>query len=534
MFDLLLKNAIVLDGSGKSGFAADIGIGGGKIEAVAPLLSGEARQVLDLSGAVAAPGFIDIHRHADAALFRPDFGEAEIRQGITSIVTGPCGMSIAPLPEKWRQEILAYLTPVTGSLPPGIEFETFAEYAAGLSGRALPLNAAALIGSGTARVSVMGYGGGSPDADALGRIRAAIEDALAAGAPGVSIGLSYLPDAAWTPDELVAVLAPLGGTRKPLVCHVRGEGDLLSDSIAEVIGIARRVNAPLHISHFKCIGRRNWQTLTMQTIGRIEHARAEGMTITCDAYPWTAGSTQMLSLLPPAFCEGGLAASARRLRDPAVRAACRELLLRPGEDFENIIYGVGWESIFVSGLKTEANRELTGKNLAEIAALRNADPFDAMFDLLAEEDGDVTMIDYITCEDDIDRIIGLPYTSIISDALYAERGRPHPRRNSNISQVFHTLVQGRRTLSLEQAVHKLSGLPAEAMGLSGKGFIRPGRDADIAVFRPENISPPADYGNPEKLTSGFDYVLIAGTPVLAAGEPTGARPGRFIAVGSRE
>ncbi|MDR2476466.1 MAG: amidohydrolase family protein [Treponema sp.] len=528
MFDLLITGGLVIDGSGDPAREADVGIQDGKIAAVETRLNAQAARTIELGGQIVSPGFIDIHRHADAALFRPDCGESELRQGITSLVTGPCGMSLAPLPAARRETILAYLAPVTGSLPPGVPFETFAEYAGCLSSRPLPLNAAALIGSGTTRAAVMGYGGGSPDAAAISRMQAVLEAALAACAAGVSIGLSYLPDAAWKAGELAQVLAPLGGTGKPLVCHVRGEGDLLCDSIAEVITLARHIGAPLHISHFKCIGRRNWGGLVKQAIAHIDTAREEGMTVTCDAYPWTAGSTQMLSLLPPAFCEGGLAVAARRLRDKAVRSACREQLLRPGAGFENVVYGIGWESIYISGLKTEANRPLIGKNVAEIAAIRQCDPFDAAFDLLVEEDGEVTMIDYITCEDDIDTIMRLPYTSIISDSLYSEVGLPHPRRNANIPQVFHTLVAGRRVLTLEQAVHKLSGLPATTMALSGKGFIRPGYDADIAIFKPENISPPADYGNPEKLTDGFDYVLIAGMPVLAEGKLTGAQAGRFV------
>jgi N-acyl-D-aspartate/D-glutamate deacylase len=510
VFDLLLKNAFIVDGSGGPGFSGDIGVSNGKIEAAAPGLGGEAQQVIDLRGKIAAPGFIDIHRHADAALFRPGFGEAELRQGITTIVNGLCGMSIAPLPAARREAILAYLAPVTGSLPPEIRYETFSEYAALVKSRPLPLTLGFLAGSGTLRAAAMGYGGGSPDAGALKRFHAGLEDALAAGALGVSAGFSYLPDAAWTPKEMAAALAPLSGGRLPLVCHLRGEGDLLYESMTEAIEIARLAKVPLHISHFKCIGRPNWRILTAKVIDLVNKTREQGMVINCDAYPWTAGSTQMLCLLPPAFCAGGGETVARRLRDPARRAACREILLHPGKDFENIVYSMGWESIYIAALKTEKNRSLIGKNVARIAVEKKCDPFDAAFDLLAEENCDVTMVDYITCEDDIDTIMRLPYTSIISDALYSEKGRPHPRSNSNIPQVFHTLVRGRRTLALEQAIHKLSGLPARAMGLSGKGLLRPGYDADITVFDLENISPPADYAHPEKLADGFDYVFIAG------------------------
>jgi N-acyl-D-aspartate/D-glutamate deacylase len=532
MFDLLLKNAFIVDGSGSPGFAGDIGVKDGRIEALAPRLDGGAARTIDLDGKIAAPGFLDIHRHADAAVFRPGFGEAELRQGITTIVNGNCGMSIAPLPAARRAEILSFLAPVTGSLPGDVRFETFSEYRALLESRALPLNFAILAGSGAMRAAAAGYAAsgteaGTPDSDALKKIRAYLEDALSAGVPGVSVGFSYLPDLLYGPAGLAAALAPLGAAGLPLVCHVRGEGDLLYGSVTEAIGVARLLKVPLHISHFKCIGRRNWGTLLEKTIALIERNRNEGMKISCDFYPWTAGSTQMMCVLPPAFLEGGTAMTVKRLRDSGQRAACRDILLKDGHDFENIVLGVGWDRIFVSGVESEKNSALIGKNIAEIAADKGVDPFDAAFDLLAEENCNVAMVDHITCQEDIDRIASLPYASVISDSLYSEGGRPHPRTRTNIAMVFNELVCRRGILSVVEAVHKLTGLPAETMGIRRKGLLKTGYDADITVFRPENISPPADYAKPETLTSGFDYVFIAGRPALEKDKLTGAAPGSY-------
>ncbi|MDR2133731.1 MAG: amidohydrolase family protein [Treponema sp.] len=534
MFDLLLKNAFVMDGSGKPGFPGDIGVRDGLIEAVAPRLEGSAVRTVDLQGRIAAPGFLDIHRHADAAVFRPGFGEAELRQGITTIVNGNCGMSIAPLPAARRDEMLRFLAPVTGSLPEEIRFETFSEYRALLESRPLPLNFAMLAGSGAMRAAAAGYGRpgaeavpGIPDSDTLKKIRGYLEDALSAGALGASAGLSYLPDIYYSAAGLAAALAPLGGAGLPLVCHVRGEGDLLYGSVGEAIETARLLGVPLRISHFKCIGRRNWGSLLEKTIALIERNRNGGMKIDCDFYPWTAGSTQMMCVLPPAFLEGGTAETVRRLRDPKERAACRDMLLKEGDDFENIVAGVGWDRIFVSGVGSEKNSALTGKNIAGIAADRGIDPFDAAFDLLVEENCNVTMVDYIACQEDIDRIASLPYASIISDSLYSEGGLPHPRTRTNTSMVFYDLVR-RGVLSAGEAVHKLTGLPAEAMGIRRKGFLKTGCDADITVFSPENISPPAAYTKPETLAAGFDYVFIAGQAVVEKDALTGAAPGRCV------
>jgi N-acyl-D-aspartate/D-glutamate deacylase len=388
-----------------------------------------------------------------------------------------------------------------------------------------------LAGSGAMRAAAVGYSAETLDFEDIKNIRASLEDALSAGALGVSAGLSYPPDLHYDAASLAAALAPMRGKGTgaglPLVCHVRGEGDLLYASVAEAIEAARLLGAPLRISHFKCIGRRNWGAGLEKVIALIERSRGDGMRIDCDVYPWTAGSTQMLCLLPPSFLAGGTGELLRRLRDPEERARCREILSKPGKDFENIVFGAGWEAIYVGGLESEKNRPLIGKNITEIAALRGADPFDAAFDLLAEEQGNVTMVDYITCEEDIDRIVRLPYASIISDAIYPDQGLRHPRNTANIPMVFHELVRRRGVLSLEEAVHKLSGLPAEAMGLGGKGLLRPGFDADIVIFRPENISAPADYAAPGRFASGFDYVFVAGRAVLEKDKLTGAAPGTY-------
>lgn len=527
MFDLLLKNVYILDGSGKPGFTGDIGISDGAIEVIAPRVDGEAARTIELRGETAAPGFLDIHRHADAAVFKPGFGEAELHQGITTMVNGNCGMSIAPLPAMRRAEILTFLAPVTGSLPDEVRFETFSEYTALLKSSALPLNVAMLAGSGAMRAAAVGYSAETLDSEAVKSIHASLEDALAAGVLGVSAGLSYLPDLRYNAAALAQALSPIRGTGLPLVCHVRGEGDILYDSVAEAIEAARILGAPLRISHFKCIGRKNWGAGLEKAIALIERNREAGIRIDCDVYPWTAGSTQMLCALPPSFLAGGIGEILRRLRDPAERAECRRILSKPGGDFENIVLGVGWEGIYVTGLESEKNRPLIGKSIPEIAALRGTDPFDTAFDLLMEEQGNVTMVDYITSAEDIDRIIRLPYASIISDAVYSDKGLPHPRNAANIAMVFHELVCRRKVVSLEEAVHKLSDLPAKAMGLTRKGLLKPGFDADIVIFRPEHVSAPADYTAPTRFTTGFDYVFIAGQMALEGDTLTGLTPGSY-------
>lgn len=527
MLDRLLINGIVIDGSAAAEpQRGNVGILNGKIayfgEAQPP-----AQAVTDVQGALITPGFIDIHRHPDAALFRPDFGAMELHQGITSIVGGNCGMSVAPCPQARRTEILDYLAPVIGSVPKAASFESFSEYMALADALHPPLNLGMLVGTGTIRTACAGLSL-TLSAQEERAFRAQLESALAAGALGVSAGLSYLPDAYHDIDSLARVLAPMAGGNVPLVTHVRGEGDILYTSVEEMIALARRLRVPLQISHFKCIGRRNWRTLLQKTIACIDRAREEGVEIHCDVYPWTAGSTQLACVLPPQFLEGGFAATAARLRDKSVRAACREAMEQPGADFENIVSSMGWENIIVSGAGREENQDCIGKSITEIAALRGLDPYDAAFLLLADEVCNVPMIDTITCEEDISDILRLPYSSISSDTVYPDSARPHPRGYATVPMILNHYVNDLHVLPLPIAIHKMTGAPAAQLRIAHKGLLREGYDADLAVFSPERVQSRASYLDPAHFTSGMQLVLVGGEVAVSDDVLTGAAIGRTI------
>ena len=526
MFDYLLTNAVVIDGSGGPSYAANIGISDGKISAIAPCAQAEANNLIDLEGRILTPGFIDIHRHADAALFRPGFGTAELCQGITTIINGNCGLSIAPLPSSRREEILNYLQPVTGSLPEDVEFEGFSGYAALLKQRDLPLNIGMLAGSGTMRTAVCGYR--DLDNTSLKQLHKVLEDALYSGVFGVSVGLAYMPDNFYTPSDLALALAPISGSGIPLVFHLRAEGRLLYESVIEAIQAVKLLNVPLHISHFKCIGRKNWGRVLGKTIELIEQSRQDGIGISCDVYPWTAGSTQMASLLPPEFLQGGPSQTTLRLLEPKQREICRDIMSRPGADFENIVESMGWQSIFVSGLRSEKNSWCIGKNIEEIAIHLGKDPFDAALNLLAEENCNVTMVDYIACEEDIETILRLSYSSVISDTIYAEGGLPHPRGYGNTAMLFNEYVKKRSTLTMEQMIHKLTALPAKTMGIKNKGLIKEGFDADILVIEKEGISSEANYQNPCCLSKGIYLAMVNGKVALKKSTVTNAKNGSYI------
>ena len=339
MFDIVILNGSVLDGSGAAARRLDVGVKNGKIVALGSLEDAEAGEVIDAAGKTVCPGFLDLHRHADAALFREGYGDCDLFQGVTTIGNGNCGLSLAPQAGPYREAIGAYLKPVTGDFS-GIPVDTFADYMAALRARPLPVNVLMLAGSGTIRASVAGFQKLRLEDQDFAAIHAKLEQALSDGAGGVSLGLGYAPECYYTTEELIRALSPIRGTGTVLSVHMREEAMKLLPSIDEMIHVAKELRVPLQISHLKASGRENWGKLAPMALDRIAQARADGLDVCCDAYAYTAGSTQLIHILPPEFLQGGPAAITERLRDSDAR---RRLLdrLEHGRDFDNYVYRVG-------------------------------------------------------------------------------------------------------------------------------------------------------------------------------------------------
>jgi len=406
MMDFILRDCQIIDGTGEPPYTGDIAIKDGIIAKIVPHIKETAAKEIDVAGETVTPGFIDIHRHADAHVFKDGFGESELRQGITTIINGNCGLSIVPCPENRRGEILRYLNPITGPLPEGIRFSGFSEYKSLVESRRLPLNVGMLVGSGTLRIAVNGFAGGELSEDAVKLLHSYLKDAMKGGAFGVSIGLMYMPDAAYTAKDMARALAPMAKSGLPLVAHIRGEGDLLVNSVREVLETTRLLDIPLHISHYKCVGKRNWGHLLEKATALIMEARWKGQKVTADVYPWTAGASQLTQTLPPSFLEGGMEHTTQLLRDEKQRERCRRLLSTPQPNFDNFVDAIGWESIVISNVRTEAGKACIGKNMVEIAAEQGKDPLTAVFDLLVQESCDVAMVNHICSEKDLETIIG--------------------------------------------------------------------------------------------------------------------------------
>lgn len=374
--------------------------------------------------------------------------------------------------------------------------------------------------------------GGAALPGELAAARDLLRGALSDGALGVTLGVVYAPEYNYDADGFTEVLSPMREYPVPLVAHVRGEGDLLHESLREVIGIARRLGTPLHVSHLKCIGRRNWGRGAKRALEILEEARARGLRADCDVYPYTAGSTQLLQILPPHFLEGGAPGIIRRLREPARREELRGIFAGPSDRFENLVYLVGWENIRCTSMRRPENQPFIGKSVAEIARRRGQDPCDCACDLLAAEECDVAMIDFITSEEDVRTILRSPMSSVISDSVYPSRGVPHPRLYGAFPKVLIDYVRESPLLTLEEAVHKMTAKPAGVYRLGSKGLLLAGFDADINVFSLENLKNPASYEHPAQYASGFDYVFVNGRAAVDHDELT-ARRGQTAEAGMR-
>ena len=525
IYDLLIRGGMVVDGTGSAARRADVAVQGGKIAAVGLLPSAAARRTIDASGRLVTPGFIDIHRHADAAVFRPHFGDLELSQGLTTIVNGNCGLSAAPFGDTHRAEILSYLSPITGEVPPDICTDSMAGYLSRL--RDLPLHVGMLVGAGVLRADAAGYQAERLERAHYEAIRASMERALQDGALGVSLGLGYAPECFYTTAELIEVLRPLAGRNIPVTVHMRQEGGGVCEALEEMLTVARTLDIPVHISHLKAMGRDNWGKKIPQALQMLAQARREGMDVSCDVYPYTAGSTQLLHILPPDYLTGGPDAVTERLKDPAVRKALAERI-KSGAGFDNIAGLAGWDGIYITSLHRKENRIYQGKSLAEIGRMMGKTPLEDCCDLLVSEHCEITMIDFMASEDDIAAILRDEKSNLISDATYPTEGQLHPRVYGAFTHLLTRFVREKGTLSVEEAVHKMTQGPAQALRIQGKGCLAVGMDADINVFSLRELNEPGTYEAPCRLAQGMQYVIVNGVVALEDGQITGARAGQVI------
>jgi len=524
VFDLILRGGRIIDGTGAAWCRGDVGIEGDRIAAMGNLKDSQAARVIDVQGAAVAPGFIDIHTHSDISLMVNPRGESKIRQGITTEVVGNCGASFAPLSSRGIEWVADDLR--EGEME--LTWRTMKEYLDQVDAAKPSHNIAGLIGLGLIRRNVVGADDRPATPQEMEGMRAEIARAMEEGAFGISSGLIYAPGSFADTDELVEmakVAARYGGI---YATHMRYESDRVIEGVAEAIAIGERSGASVQISHHKAVGPDNWGKVR-QTMAMIEEARRRGVDVTVDQYPYTASATGLSSTAPNWAHDGGTEALLARLRDPAARARIRK------EAEEHCLrVRKGWDKVYISWAGVPELAHIEGKNLEEIGAIMGMAPVDAALEIILASKSTASMIAFGMCEEDIRFVMQHPLTMTGSDAEAKApygvlgKGKPHPRAYGTFPRVLGRYVREQGVMPLEEAIRKMTSLPARKLGLWDRGVLRPGMKADITVFHPETVIDQATFTEPHQFPVGIPWVIVGGVPVIDQGEHTGAGPGRAL------
>ncbi len=527
MYDLLIRRARIVNGAGTPAFDGDIGVVGERIVALGSPLAEEAAHVIDAGGQVVAPGFVDAHTHDDLAALRQSVVSPKLQQGATTLVIGNCGFGLAPIAPAYAEAVKDYSAAVLGSDELPWNWPTMGAFLDTLRATPLGQHVLALLGHGPLRVAVMGFESRAASEQEIAAQEALVEEAMQSGAAGLSLGLMYVPGIYTPTSELVRLARVVGRYNGVVAVHMRGEGDGLLASINEMLVVAERAGVAVHLSHLKVTGRKNWGSI-QRALELITDAHARGLDVTVDVYPYNAGSTTITQLLPPWVQEGGVASMLQRLRDPAVQQQLRRDFASGLPGWENLAGANGWERIYLSAMQHERYRSLEGKNLLEAAECLGMSPEDALFHLVLEEQGQITMILFHMDDRDVDQVVLAPFSMIGSDGLPILSGRPHPRLYGTFPRFIERYVRDLKRLTLEEAIHKVTALPSARFGLAERGVIEAGKIADLVIFDPASIRDRATYSNPRVYPIGIAAVIVAGKPVVLDGQLQADRPGQVI------
>ena len=527
MLDILIKNGTVVDGTGKRAFKADVGIAQNCIALVAETIDQEAARIIDAKGLHLAPGFIDVHSHSDLTLLVNPHAESKVRQGVTTEVIGNCGFSAAPLQGQAVEEI--------GKMAEHINLDvTWAsteEYLNRLKTPGTAVNVVPLVGHNTVRGSVLGYGEAQPGSIKQADMEHLVAESLAQGTRGLSTGLYYPPGQFARTEEVVGlakVAAQQGGI---YASHIRSESDRLLDAVEEAIRMGQEADIRVEISHLKVSGYRNWDRVD-ELIGLIESAEEKGVILGCDQYPYPAGSTWLAALLPYWVQAGGYKEIVKRLGDPQIRAQIKQDRIEHRSEWENRVGIRDWSDVIISDC--QAKPEVEGSALVDVAKAEDRDPLDVVFDLIVASEGQVDCVWFTQSEEVVRKLLRHPLVIVGSDgsALSPDgilgRNKPHPRNYGTFPRVLGRYVREEKLLTLEEAIQKMSSIPATRFGLEDRGVIRESAWADLVLFEADTVIDTATYTDPHQYPVGIPYVIVNGEIVIDQGEQTGALPGRVL------
>ena len=528
-YDVIIRGGTVYDGSGALPQAADVGIRGDSIAAIGDLSGAAAAREIDARGLAVAPGFINMLSWANVALLHDGRSQGDIRQGVTLEVFGE-GTSMGPINDSMRARSLRN----QGDIRYDIPWVTLGEYLEHLERRGVSPNVASFIGATTVRIHELGYENRPPTPAELARMEALVEQAMREGALGVGSSLIYAPADFAATDELVALARAAGRHGGMYISHIRNEGSALLEAVDELVTIARSAGVPAEIYHLKASGRANWGKLD-SAVARVEAARASGLRITADMYTYPASSTGLDATMPTWVQEGGEEAWIARLRDPAIRERLRREMAGEGDGYDNAFANAGGpDGVLLVSFREDSLRYLVGRTLGEVSRMRGTPPEETAMDLVIQNDGDVGCVYFTMSEENVRKKVAIPWVSFGSDGgSYATEGvflnsGTHPRAYGNFARLLGKYVREEKVIPLEEAVRKLTLLPATNLGLRRRGALRPGYFADVVVFDPATITDHATFERPHQYATGVRDVFVNGTQVLRNGEHTGAMPGRVV------
>jgi N-acyl-D-amino-acid deacylase len=528
-FDVVIKGGTVYDGTGEKGRTIDVAIRGDRIVKLGTFSADQAKTVIDAKGLAVAPGFINMLSWSTDSLIEDGRSQSEIREGVTTEIMGE-GNSMGPLNDRMKERMKSQ----QGDIKYDIKWTTLAEYLRFLEQHGISCNVASFVGATTIRDYVIGLEDKQPTPEQLEEMRKLVQQEMEAGALGIGTSLIYPPAFYAKTEELIELCKVASKYQGKYISHMRSEGNQLLQAIDELLRISKEANIPAEIYHIKAAGQPNWGKEDAM-LAKIEDARKAGLKITADMYTYTAAGTGLDACLPPWTQDGGYPELFKRLRDPATREKIKTEVQTPSDKWENLYLAAGSpDKILLSGFKSEKLKTLTGKSLAEIAKMRGKDPIDTAMDLIAEDESRIDTIYFLMTEENKKKEIVKPWVSFGSDeASQAPEGNflksnCHPRAYGNFTRVLGKYVREEKVLTLEDAIRKLSGLPATNLGLHGRGFIKEGMFADVVVFDPATIADRATFEKPHQYSVGMKHVFVNGQQVLKDGEHTGAKPGRAL------
>ncbi len=527
-YDLIIRGGTIYDGLGGTPYVADLAMSGDRIAAIGDLSTATADREIDAENLAVSPGFINMLSWAVASLIEDGRGMSDIMQGVTLEVMGE-GWSMGP----WTNEMKQEATNRQGDIKFDIEWTTLSEYLEYLESRGVSPNVTSYVGATTVRIHEIGYEDRKATPEELARMQELVRSAMRDGAIGVASSLIYAPASFADTDELIALASAAGEYGGAYISHIRSEGNRLEEGVEELLTIARETGVPAEIYHLKASGRPNWHKLE-RVFQMVEEARAEGLRITADMYTYPASATGLNASMPLWVQEGGHDAWVARLKDPAARARVIREMTDPSVEWENRFIQAGPENILLIEFKSDALKPLIGKTLAEVAAMRGTDPAATAIDLVVEDNSRIGVCYFMMSDDNVRKKVAQPWVSFGSDeeasateGVFLESNN-HPRAFGTFARVLGKYSRDEGVVALEEAVRRMTSLPAENIGISDRGRLAEGFFADVVVFDPTTVQDHATFEDPHHYATGVHHVFVNGEQVLADGEHTGATPGRVV------